>query len=71
MPSPHVLALLREREHYQRRNLPDRVAAVTAELVSLGYETARVADVPETTALESAPETTTPPRPKPRRSKTT
>jgi len=72
--TPIVVALLREREHYQRRNLPERAAAVTAELARHGHvETAEAvppprppASTPETTTLQAPPETAVPPRPQPR-----
>jgi hypothetical protein len=35
--TPTIAALLREREHYTRRGLPERVAAVDAELSRLGH----------------------------------
>ncbi len=77
MTTPHIAALLREREHYVRRNLPDRAAAVTTELQRLGHETTSKAppavpalDAPETTMLQPPPETAIPPRPRPRRSTT-
>jgi hypothetical protein len=63
---PVVEALIREREHYERRNLPDRAAAVTEVLERLGHKDTATAEVPEATVLEARPETTTPPRPKAR-----
>jgi len=62
--TPYIQALLREREHYQRRNLPERVEQVTASLKALGYQ-----DAPETTAAPAAPETTSPPKPRSRNGK--
>lgn len=61
-----VASLLREREGYRRRNLPERVAGVDAQLKRLGHHDD--SDAPETTALQAPSETTTPPRPRPRRS---
>lgn len=63
MMTPTIAALLREKEHYLRRNLPERVAAVDAELARLGY------NPPEAAVPERLPETATPPRPEPRRSR--
>lgn len=72
MTNPLIAALLREREHYIRRGLPDRAAQVAAELARMGYEDPTTppppADIPETTTLQAPPETATPPRPRPRRS---
>ncbi|HUR23999.1 MAG TPA: hypothetical protein VMZ73_09035 [Acidimicrobiales bacterium] len=71
-----IAALLREREHYTRRGLPDRVAEVDAELARRGHRQQEVAATPspppaqtrpETASIE-APETTRRPRPQPRRS---
>lgn len=75
MATPHIAALLREREHYLRRGLPDKAAAVTAELERLGHvEPSRDDlvgrahdDAPETTALEALPERAVPPRPRPKK----
>lgn len=52
-----IPSLLREREGYVRRGLPDRVAAVDAVLASLGYHELEVA-VPapvENTSAKRAP----------------
>lgn len=50
-------ALLREREGYVARGLPDRVKAVDAELVKLGHKVApekATAPAPETTSAPKA-----------------
>lgn len=67
MPTPHIAALLRERDHYLRRGRSDRAAQVTAELERLGY-VEESDPAPETTMLDALPETVVPPRPRPRRS---
>lgn len=54
-------ALLREREGYVARGLPDRVKAVDAELAALGHKVA-----PEK-ATAPAPETTAAPKPRGRK----
>ena len=48
-----IKALLVEREGYRQRNLRERVEAVDEQLRGLGYE---VFEVPETAAVEPAPE---------------
>lgn len=71
-----VTALLREREGYVTRNLPDRVAEVDKSLAFYGHKAAPETATrpvppqrtqPETASLE-APETATVPRGRPRRS---
>lgn len=47
-----IESLLRERDGYVLRGLPDRVAQVDAELAKLGYETeTAVVGAPETAAV--------------------
>lgn len=77
-PQPGVIAaLLREREGYVTRGLPERAAHVDAQLAKAGYRSPEVATAtpppppskpePETASLE-AKETATIPRGRPRRS---
>ena len=54
MSENRIRALLEERRGYVLRNLPDRVAAVDAELAALGYREATTAGPAETTSAPKA-----------------
>ncbi len=52
MSDNRIRALLEERRGYVLRNLPERIAAVDAELAALGYQAPRAAAVePEEKAV--------------------
>ena len=65
MPNAYVAALLRERDGYKSRNLPDRVAEVDAELAKSGYRTAEAKPpaAPAPPKTQADPKTETPPPP--------
>lgn len=76
MNHPALVALLRERDHYLRRGLPERAEQVSAMLTRIGYVEPStpdpgLADAPETATLTPALETATPPRPRGRPRKET
>ena len=54
MSENRIRALLEERRGYVLRNLPDRVAAVDAELAALGYREATTAGPAENTSAPKA-----------------
>lgn len=58
MLNPHVEALLRERDAYERRGLAERVSSVDAELARLGHTRGRDTSEPAVEkAVNSPPET--------------